>query len=91
MYLTSGNWSLIKKTSIVHDTFSALVKALARREETRGTGLWIDQMEKEEQYQLIRELLEPEFGPLYVTPPDIDQRIRQLSAVISEGIHRAVF
>ena len=89
--LAIGVPTVVGAAAIVHDTFSALVKALARREETRGTGLWIDQMEKEEQYQLIRELLEPEFGPLYVTPPDIDQRIRQLSAVISEGIHRAVF
>ena len=42
-------------------------------------------------YELIRELLEPEFGPMYVTPPDIDQSVQQLSFTISEGIHRAVF
>ena len=40
---------------------------------------------------LITELLEPEFGSLYVTPPDIDERVRQLSFTISEGIHRALF
>ena len=39
----------------------------------------------------VRELLEPEFGPLYVTPPDIDQSVKQLSFTISEGIHQAVF
>ena len=43
------------------------------------------------QYRLITELLEPEFGSLYVTPPDIDERVRQLSFTISEGIHRALF
>ena len=43
------------------------------------------------QYELIRELLEPEFGPMYVTPPDIDQSVQQPSFTISEGIHRAVF
>ena len=48
-------------------------------------------MRPEDQYQLIRELLEPEFGPLYVTPPDIDQSVKQLSFTISEGIHQAVF
>ena len=36
-------------------------------------------------------ILEPEFGPLYVTPPDIDETVKQLSFTISEGIHRAVF
>ena len=40
-------------------------------------------------FPLIRELLEPEFGPLYVTPPDIDETVKQLSYTISEGIHLA--
>ena len=35
-------------------------------------------MNPEDQYRMIRELLEPEFGSLYVTPPDIDQRVKQL-------------
>ena len=40
---------------------------------------------------LIRELLEPEFGSLYVTPPNIDEMVSGLSFTISEGIHQAVF
>ena len=51
----------------------------------------MQEMDPDGQYQLIRELLEPEFGPLYVTPPDIDQSVKQLSFTISEGIHQAVF
>ena len=43
------------------------------------------------QYAFIRELLEPEFGSFYVTPPDIDETIKQLSFTISEGIHKALF
>ena len=54
-------------------------------------GLSLIHIYSEEQYELIRELLEPEFGPLYVTPPDIDETVKQLSFTISEGIHRAVF
>ena len=61
------------------------------KESAKGTGSWIRQMDTEGQYELIRELLEPEFGPMYVTPPDIDQSVQQLSFTISEGIHRAVF
>lgn len=48
-------------------------------------------MGPEDQYSLIRELLEPEFGSLYVTPPDIDQTIKQLGDTISQGIHGAFF
>ena len=83
--------TVVGAAAIVHDTVAALVKVLAENEGTRGTGSWIEEMDSEEQYQLIRELLEPEFGPLYVTPPDIDQSVKQLSYTISEGIHQAVF
>lgn len=83
--------TVVGAAAIVHDTVSALVQVLAENEGTRGTGSWIEEMDSEGQYQLIRELLEPEFGPLYVTPPDIDQSVKQLSYTISEGIHQAVF
>ncbi len=52
---------------------------------------FLDQLDPDEQYQLICELLEPEFGALYVTPPDIDQTVKRLSYTISEGIHMAFF
>ena len=83
--------SLIHISAIVHDTVSALINALSQSESTKATGKWVGDMDSEEQYELIRELLEPEFGPLYVTPPDIDETVKQLSFTISEGIHRAVF
>ena len=77
--------------AIVLETVSALIRVLADNDKTKGTGSWIEDMDSDQQYQLIRELLEPEFGPLYVTPPDIDQSVKQLSFTISEGIHQAVF
>ena len=43
----------------------------------------------DEQYALIRELLEPEFGPMFVTPPDIDERVEQLSKVIADAVELA--
>lgn len=89
--LAIGVPTVVGAAAIVHDTVSALVGVLSEHEQTKETGSWIKEMTPEEQYQLIRELLEPEFGPLYVTPPDIDQTIKQLSFTISEGIHRAVF
>lgn len=89
--LAIGVPTVVGAAAIVHDTVSALVRVLADHEATRGTGTWIEEMDSQEQYQLIRELLEPEFGPLYVTPPDIDQSVKQLSYTISEGIHQALF
>jgi spore protease len=89
--LAIGVPTVVGAAAIVHDTVSALIGALAENEATKGTGDWIAEMDTEAQYQLIRELLEPQFGPLYVTPPDIDQSVRRLGTTISEGIHRALF
>ena len=83
--------TVVGAAAIVQDTISALLAVLEENECAKGTGSWIRQMDTEGQYELIRELLEPEFGPMYVTPPDIDQSVQQLSFTISEGIHRAVF
>ena len=40
---------------------------------------------------VIEQILEPEYGPMYVTPHDIDERVKTLSYTISEGIHEALF
>ncbi len=45
----------------------------------------------EEAYELVRELLKPDLGPMYVTPHDIDERVDFLSFTISEAIHEALF
>ena len=82
---------MVGAAAIVHDTVNTLIQTLASHMETKGMGDFLEQMNSDEQYQLISELLEPEFGPLYVTPPDIDQTIKQLSFTISEGIHQAFF
>ena len=89
--LAIGVPTVVGAAAIVQDTLSALIGVLQRSAPGKKTGDWIAEMRPEEQYQLIRELLEPEFGPLYVTPPDIDQSVKQLSFTISEGIHQAVF
>ena len=87
--LAIGVPTVIGVTSIVHDTFWALSQVLASCETTKNAGNWMQDMGYEEQRQLLYELLEPEMGALYVTPPDIDKTISRLGNVISEGIHRA--
>lgn len=81
--------TVVGAAAIVHDTVSAMIGALSKSMETKGMGDFIGNLSSDEQYNLIKELLEPEFGPLYVTPPDIDETVKQLSFTISEGIHMA--
>lgn len=89
--LAIGVPTVVGAAAIVHDTVSTLIQTLTSHMETKGMGDFMEQMNSDEQYQLISELLEPEFGSLYVTPPDIDETIKQLSFTISEGIHQAFF
>lgn len=89
--LALGVPTVISAAAVVHDTVGALVSALRQKEETESYGTDLENMEAEEQYELIREVLEPEFGPMYVTPHDIDERVKNLSYTISEAIHEALF
>ena len=83
--------TVVGTAAIVHDTVSVLIQTLLEHAQTREIGGFLDQLDSDEQYRLICELLEPEFGQMYVTPPDIDQTIKAISYTISEAIHMAFF
>lgn len=87
--LAVGVPTVVGAAAIVQDTVQAMVKALEASEATARLGTYLEELDGEEQYRLIRELLEPEFGPMYVTPPDIDETVKEMSFTISEAIHRA--
>lgn len=89
--LAIGVPTVVGAAAIVHDTIGAIIKVLSQDSKTKAMGAFVGDISSDEQYALIRELLEPEFGSLYVTPPDIDELIGHLSYTISEGIHQAVF
>lgn len=89
--LAIGVPTVVGAAAIVHDTIEALSGTLASHMETQEMGDFLEHLDSDEQYQLICELLEPEFGSLYVTPPDIDQTVKRLSYTISEGIHLAFY
>lgn len=83
--------TVVGAAAIVHDTVESMIQALSESEGTRGWGDYVQRLEPDEQYELIRELLEPQFGPMFVTPQDIDERVRRLSFTVSEGIHAALY
>lgn len=83
--------TVVGAAAIVYDTVDTMIQTFNRHASTRGMGNMLETMDADEQYGLICELLEPEFGALYVTPPNIDELIGRLSFTISEGIHGALF
>lgn len=84
--LAVGVPTVVGAAAIVQDTIGAMIKALGKGNSTRGVGQYLENLGADEQYALIRELLEPEFGPMFVTPPDIEERVEQLGEVIARAI-----
>lgn len=85
-----GAPTVVRAAAIVCDTMEALGEVLAGRPETEPVSRILEEMTDAEKYQFIRELLEPRFGPLFVTPKDVDDTIERLSFTISEGINIAL-
>lgn len=77
--LALGVPTVIGAAAVVHDTVNALMSILGNDNEAKTL------------YEGVRSALEPEFGPMYVTPHDIDERVKTLSYTISEAIHEALF
>lgn len=89
--LALGVPTVVGAAAIVYDTVGAMIEALKQERSTESLGSYMEEMKTEEQYALIRELLEPQFGPMYVTPHNIDERVEMLSYTVSEAIHEALF
>ena len=88
--LALGVPTVIGAAAVVHDTVDALVGALGN-EKKEGTDREEDQMDQTRLFDWVRSVLELEFGPMYVTPHDIDERVKTLSYTLSEAIHEALF
>ena len=78
---------VVGAAAIVYDTVGAMTEILSGKREMRDLKI----PQAEESYELVRKLLKPELGPMYVTPHDIDERVDFLSFTISEAIHGALF
>ena len=80
--------TVVGAAAIVYDTVEALEEVLEKGQ--RYSAQILREMTEEEKYQFIRELLEPRFDPMFVTPKDVDDTIERLSYTISEGINLAL-
>ena len=79
--------TVVDAATIVSDTMDSLLAVLADSKELSSLANVIEKFNDQEKHQLIRELLEPQIGTMYVTPKDIDETIKQLSFTVSEGLN----
>ena len=80
--------TVVAAAAIVYDTLDGLSELL----EAAGAASQADAVEGmtlEERYQMVKELIEPRLGPMFVTPGNIDEQVKLLSFIISEGINMA--
>lgn len=83
--------TVVSAAAIVTDTMDALIDVLCQETDTKHFADALRSMDPDEKYTLMRELLEPRFGPMFVTPKDIDETVKRISFTISEGINIALF
>ena len=73
------------------DTLDTLMDVLCRETDSTHLAKVLHDMGPDEKYTLVHQLLTPHFGPMFVTPKDIDETIQRISFIISEGINIALF
>lgn len=82
--------TVVDAATIVNDTMEHLIKELSSSEKLADLAGVLGSFNRQEKYQLIRELLDPDIGTMYVTPKDVDETIKMISYTISEGINIAM-
>lgn len=78
---------VVEAAAIIYETIEAIRNAL-RQEKLEQEAGFLNQLSKEEQYRLFRELLEGKARPLYVTVKDVDEMEKRLSFTLSEAINQ---
>jgi len=81
--------TVVSAAAIVCDTMDALAEVIERQQGGDILAGSLRQMDVDQQYHLIQELLAPRLGPMFVTPKDIDAVVKRLSFTISEGMNMA--
>lgn len=80
---------VVDAATIVLDTMDALIKVLSENTVFNNIKDTIDKFDDNDKYQLVKELLEPQIGTLYVTPKDIDENVVLMGKIVSKAINKA--
>jgi spore protease len=80
--ISLGVPTVVDAATIVSDAMNSLIFAMPLSDLTK-----LDETERQE---LARELLSPQLHGMFVTPKDIDESIKRLSFLISEGLNIAL-
>lgn len=79
--------TVIDTPTIVYDTLENLLKELSTAKHFSSVADTFRQWNKQEKYQFIRELIDPQMANMFVTPKDTDETIKRIGYTISEAIN----
>ncbi len=76
---------------IANDAIDLLLERL-KSEIEKSSPLYqlLESIPDEDRFNLIKEVIFPYYGNLFVTPKDIDRIVENLSTVIADGINMAI-
>ncbi|ADL42886.1 spore protease [Caldicellulosiruptor obsidiansis OB47] len=76
---------------IANDAIDLLIERL-KNETDRSSPLYmlLESIPEEDRFNLIKEVIFPYYGNLFVTPKDIDRIVENISTVIADGINMAI-
>lgn len=86
--LAVGIPMVVEAAAIIYETIDAIRKVL-KQKSNDSEGDFLNQLSKEEQYALFRELLAKKAQPLYVTVKDVDEIEKRWSITLAEALNRA--
>lgn len=83
--------TVVDAATLVNDTMDNLLDALISQTKTSSEFYsMLTNLDKEEKYQLIREILNPYVGNMFVTPKEVDAVVDRLANIISNSINIAL-
>lgn len=80
--ISLGVPTVVDAATIVSDAMTTLINAMPLTE--------FQKLDENERQELARELLSPQLNGMFVTPKDIDESIKRLGFLISEGLNIAL-
>lgn len=80
--------TVVDAATVVNDTIEYLIRAIKEQKGDSAMLLGaLHDFDEHEKYMLIKEVLTPYVGELFVTPKDVDASIDRISGIISNGLN----
>lgn len=83
--------TVVDAATIVNDTMEELIIQIKKvAQKSDGFINVVESMQEHEKYQLIKEVLYPYVGNMFVTPKEIDEVIKRVSDIVALSINMAI-